>query len=195
MKKLAKYLDLFLKTGFWLIIISIPLMLILIVGYYTLLSEFDIPKTMQIETIFDYHGLRFIMNSGVENNIYTTYMTSIPILVAELALLYSIVQIRGILEGVLEDKPFSMEVIRCVKKLAFGIMIGSFITSIVQTITDHLVFNHLNLLGIFNQIEVQFNDAFSIFEGSLIIEGLLVLLLAHVFQYGLHLQEEYDATL
>ena len=195
MKKLAKVLDRILKILFWIAIISILIILIVVVGCYTLMSDFVIPESMKLETIFDYHGLTFVIDSGIGDYLYITYITGITILVGEVILVYNIAQIRGILEGVLEDRPFSRGVVKYIKNLAFGIMIGSVIFASVQAITDYLVLNQLEFFEIFNQMEIKFNYFWAIIEDSLILEGLLILLLAHVFQYGLGLQEEYDATL
>ena len=195
MKKLAKVLDRIFKIIFWFAIILIPIILIIVVGCYTLMSDFVIPESMQLETTFDYHGLTFVINSGIADYLYITYTTGIAILVGEVILAYNIAQIRGILEGVLEDRPFSMAVVKYIKNLAFGIMIGSVILTSVQAITDYLVLNQLEFFGIFNQMEIEFNYFWAIIEDSLVFEGLLILLLAYVFQYGLRLQEEYDATL
>ena len=195
MKKLAKVLDRILKILFWIAIISILIILIVVVGCYTLMSDFVIPESMKLETIFDYHGLTFVIDSGIGDYLYITYITGITILVGEVILVYNIAQMRGILEGVLEDRLFSMAVVKYIKNLAFGIMIGSVIFASVQAITDYLVLNHLEFFGIFNQMEIKFNYFWAIIEDSLILEGLLILLLAHVFQYGFHLQEEYDAIL
>lgn len=195
MKKLAKVLDRILKILFWIAIISILIILIVVVGCYTLMSDFVIPESMKLETIFDYHGLTFVIDSGIGDYLYITYITGITILVGEVILVYNIAQIRGILEGVLEDRPFSRGVVKYIKNLAFGIMIGSVIFASVQAITDYLVLNQLEFFEIFNQMEIKFNYFWAIIEDSLILEGLLILLLAHVFQYGFHLQEEYDAIL
>jgi len=195
MKKLAKVLDRILKIVFLIAIISIPIILIMVVGCYTLMSDFVIPESMKLEKVFDYHGLTFVIDSGIADYLYITYITGITILVGEVILVYNIAQIRGILEGVLEDRPFSRVVVKYIKNLAFGIMIGSVIFASVQAITDYLVLNQLEFFEIFNQMEIKFNYFWAIIEDSLILEGLLILLLAHVFQYGLRLQEEYDATL
>lgn len=195
MKKLAQVLDRILKIVFWIAIISIPIILIIVVGCYTLMSDFVIPESMKLETIFDYHGLTFVIDSGVADYLYMTCITGITILVWEVILVYNIGQMRGILEGVLEDRIFSMAVVKYIKNLSFGIVIGSVIFESVQAITNYLVLNYLEFFGIFNQMEIKFNYFWAIIEDSLILEGLLILLLAHIFQYRLRLQEEYDATL
>ena len=195
MKKLAKYLDLFLKVGFWVLIILSPLMIITMVGVGTLMNNPAIPDTLKLETNFVYHGLSFVMKSNLDNYNYMSWLSVIELLIGNSVLLYNIVQIRGILAGVLEDNPFSKQIIKCVKKLAYGIIIGSLIFSTTQAIINYLSLNHLNILESLYHAGIEVNYTFNIFENSLIVEGLLVLLLAHVFQYGLQLQEEYDATL
>ena len=182
MKKLAKYLDLFLKVGFWVLIILSPLMIITMVGVGTLMNNPAIPDTLKLETNFVYHGLSFVMNSNLDNYNYMSWLSVIELLIGNSVLLYNIVQI-------------SKQIIKCVKKLAYGIIIGSLIFSTTQAIINYLSLNHLNILESLYQAGIEVNYTFNIFENSLIVEGLLVLLLAHVFQYGLQLQEEYDATL
>lgn len=195
MKKLAKGLDCFLKIGFWGLIIMIPLILIAIVGLNTLFSEFTIPNNLSLETSFDYKGLTFLVDSNFENSNFVLSASGISVLIASVVWIYNIVQIRGILEAVMEDKPFSMEFVKYLKKLAFGIIIGSLLTTTADSIVTFLSFDKLHIMDTMHQVGIQVKYNFFMFEDSLVIEGLFILLLAHIFQYGLQLQEEYDATL
>lgn len=102
-------------------------------------------------------------------------------------MLFNIKQIRGILEEVIDGNSFSLEVVKYLKKLGFGIMMGSVVISIA--------FHLFNIVDSLNQLGVSINFWWPIIDQSLILERLLILLLAHIFQYGIYLQEEYDAAL
>ena len=195
MKKLAQVLDRILKVMYWIMFVTIPVTILMSVAFSTLLNEIDQPILFKLDTNYQYKALNFIMTTDLTNELIVSNVGSLWVVVTFIVLMFNITQIRGILEGVLEDKPFSSNIVCCIKKLAYGIIFGSLIISSLTSITDFLSFQSLNIFESLNQIGVEVNFWWSIIEDSLILEGLLILLLAHVFQYGLHLQEEYDETL
>ena len=144
-------------------------------------------RLIEVETSYQYQGFNFITSGNYHNQLLTFNIDYIVGGITAIVLLFNIKQIRGILEEVIDGNSFSLEVVKYLKKIGFGIMMGSVVISIA--------FHLFNIVDSLNQLGVSINFWWPIIDQSLILEGLLILLLAHIFQYGIYLQEEYDAAL
>ncbi len=100
--------------------------------------------------------------------------------------LWVIRQIRGLLHDVKEDRPFSDNNAGRLFQISYSMIAYSILTPLTGM-----------LLGwsILRQLEITTSDGFgfSINFGLLFVAALLYIL-AHIFSYGAHLQEEVDGT-
>ena len=100
--------------------------------------------------------------------------------------LWVIRQIRGLLHDVKEDRPFSINNAGRLFQISYSMIAYSILTPLTGM-----------LLGwsILRQLEITTRDGFgfSINFGLLFVAALLYIL-AHIFSYGAHLQEEVDGT-
>ena len=100
--------------------------------------------------------------------------------------LWVIRQIRGLLHDVKEERPFSDNNAGRLFQISYSMIAYSILTPLTGT-----------LLGwsILRQLDITTRDGFgfSINFGLLFVAALLYIL-AHIFSYGAHLQEEVDGT-
>lgn len=93
--------------------------------------------------------------------------------------------LKNILTEVKNQNPFSEKSIKNIFKIGHIVILGGIIAPIVEFCAASIVMNTLNL----NDIDVTLS-----LDTNLIFIGLLVLVLANIFKYGAHLQNEYDQT-
>lgn len=200
-KKLAKVLDTILKIGYWASII----LLCFIVTVAIILNF--IPKSVVDEAFLNsrsisisFGTLGFDINSAMVSSaqiIKTANLILIPGLIAFIITIFIIIQLRHILKNVLNETPFSLDCVSHMKKLGYGVIASGVIFSIASGIIDYLLiqlFNVEQLLMSTNYIN-NVKITLTPINVAIVIVGLLLLLLATVFQYGTYLQEEYDSTL
>lgn len=94
-------------------------------------------------------------------------------------------QLYKILKTVEEDKPFSIKNASRLSNIGIVLISGSFLFKIVQYFAASVV------MDIINTAVVNVNYSVDI---TMLLIGLMLLVLAGVFKYGCHLQQEYDAT-
>jgi hypothetical protein len=104
------------------------------------------------------------------------------------ALMVSVVlfEVKRILKTVITDNPFENGNSENLTVIALTLIVGSFVTPILEMRIASTV---IQMLQINNM-----NATYSV-DGNLLFTGVLILILAGVFQYGNYLQEEVDSTL
>jgi hypothetical protein len=95
-------------------------------------------------------------------------------------------ELKRILKTVVADNPFEKGNSKNLTVIAFTLLVGSLILPIFE---GRIAMAVIDVLKISN-----FNVNFMI-DWNLLMAGILILILAGVFQYGNYLQEEVDSTL
>ncbi|GAB2567151.1 DUF2975 domain-containing protein [Gracilibacillus alcaliphilus] len=114
---------------------------------------------------------------------YITYMIFYGSTSA-LPLLYGIKQVKTILTSIAEGStPFSAQNVNCLKKLAFVLLFYGFFAKLIINLAMTVFVTQTLSIGVA-----------AIFHYFSFFTGLLLLIVAQVFQYGLSLQEESDET-
>ena len=116
------------------------------------------------------------------------FLQAILMYISLAALMISVIvfEVKGILKTVIADNPFEKGNSRNLTVIALVLIAGSVIVPILQwriaaTVIQMLYINNMNA-------------TYSV-DGNLLFTGILILILAGVFQYGNYLQEESDSTL
>jgi hypothetical protein len=114
------------------------------------------------------------------------FIASIAALISGAVGLWVIRQIRGLLHDVNNERPFSFDNAKRLFYISYSMVAFSLLSPLTTS-----------LLGwsIIRQLEISVRDGFrfSLNFGLLFVAALLYIL-AHIFSYGAHLQEEVDAT-
>lgn len=98
---------------------------------------------------------------------------------------YFLRQLKLVIADVKQEVPFSEHNIICLKRLGYAYVISAVVLPMLNS--GFMVYV-VNLLDLF-----QANVNFQLSLQSLFI-GVLILILAHVFEYGKYLQEDHDLT-
>ena len=106
--------------------------------------------------------------------------------VISIMLMVLLQQVRLILKTVSNDIPFEKSNPKRLLIIGITLLTGSFAVKYVMGMVALTLVSLLKL----KDIDINFSP-----DGTMIFNGLIVIVLAGVFQYGNYLQEEYDATL
>jgi hypothetical protein len=122
-----------------------------------------------------------------------SFSLRLPLLIASGAALTSgvlglwvIRQIRGLLQDVNDERPFSFDNAQRLFYISYSLVAFSLLSPLTMSVLGW---------SIIRQLEISVRDGFSfrINLGLLFVSALLYIL-AHIFSYGAHLQEEVDGT-
>jgi hypothetical protein len=104
------------------------------------------------------------------------------------ALFVSVVlfEVKRILKAVVADNPFEKGNSKNLVVIAIALLVASIIMPIFESRIVTTIIEALKISNI--------STSYSI-DGTLLFTGILILILAGVFQYGNYLQEEVDSTL
>ena len=108
--------------------------------------------------------------------------------IAVAALMVSVIlfEVKRVLKSVIQNNPFKIGNSKNLTVIAAVLIIGSFIVPFLE---GRVVSEIIRALQISN-----INFSYSL-DGTLLFTGIIILILAGVFQYGNYLQEEVDSTL
>ena len=108
--------------------------------------------------------------------------------IAVAALMVSVIlfEVKRVLKSVIQNNPFKIGNSKNLTVIAAVLIIGSFIVPFLE---GRVVSEIIRALQISN-----INFSYSM-DGTLLFTGIIILILAGVFQYGNYLQEEVDSTL
>lgn len=132
-------------------------------------------------------GVPFKILQSLESNMFSAKyaaMTCLFSLLIHLSLiLYGIKQVKNILKSIKDINPFTMNNVKSLKNLALSIMIYSVVLDMLTSILFSAFVTKIFLLNLTN---LHLNGLFI---------GLLIFVIADIFQYGVFLENEFDTTL
>lgn len=133
-------------------------------------------------------GVPFKILQSLESNMFSAKyaaMTCLFSLLIRLSLiLYGIKQVKNILKSMVKDiTPFTMNNVKSLKNLGLSIMIYSVVLDMLTSILFSAFVTKIFLLNLTN------------LHLSGLFIGLLIFVIADIFQYGVFLQNEFDTTL
>jgi hypothetical protein len=99
---------------------------------------------------------------------------------------YIILTVRKLVTNIKDDQPFDQQNTILLKNLAIGFLIASVVLSILNSVFFTVVMNQLEI--------AEMNVNYTI-NTTYLFMGILIFILAYVFDYGSYLQEEYDHTI
>lgn len=203
-KNLAKVLDVILKIVNWILIIALPMFIVvavlMVVGRNILSEETMISVLEAGKWSANIGPLGFKVDAtilGYENVIKIFTITSISGILATVILIFAIKQIRVVIKNILNGSPFSKLTVKSVRNLGYCVIVAGIVFNILLSIIEYIELTALNIESILrasslvDEVTISLNP----FDGATIVIGLLIILVAGVFNYGTYLQEEYDATL
>lgn len=94
-------------------------------------------------------------------------------------------KLQLIFKDVLREQPFSSDNIKHLYNMGYAFIISAFILPIFSALFSSYLINLAGLDNISSNYSIDINSLFM---------GLLILVLATIFDYGHHLQNEYDMT-
>jgi len=190
MKMLAKILNVICKIVFW--ITAVGFVLFLLAGIIILLvpaKDMVVSVNMSgyLNATFGNTMFKFIPPTNGQIMI-KPFLQTLFMYISFGALMVSVIlfEVKGILNTVIADNPFEKGNSKKLTVIALVLVVESVIVPfleerIVKTIIQTLQINNINV-------------SYAI-DGNLLFTGILILILAGVFQYGNYLQEEVDSTL
>jgi hypothetical protein len=190
MKMLAKILNVICKIAFW--ITAVGFVLFLLAGIIILLvpaKDMVVSVNMSgyLNATFGNTMFKFIPPTNGQIMI-KPFLQTLFMYISFGALMVSVIlfEVKGILNTVIADNPFEKGNSKKLTVIALVLVVESVIVPfleerIVKTIIQTLQINNINV-------------SYAI-DGNLLFTGILILILAGVFQYGNYLQEEVDSTL
>ncbi len=120
-------------------------------------------------------------------------LVSVGLITATLSLaylVYLLVILKSILKNVKKDQVFIETNVKKIKLLAYSLILWAFVSSFLQFILTKSFMTVLFEQGISQEIRIY---DFSL-DLQTVFFGLIILLLSEIFSHGVHLQNEYDAT-
>ena len=190
MKMLAKILNVICKIVFWITAVGFVLFLLAsIIISRVPAKDMDISVNMSgyLNTTFGQTMFKFIPPTNGHIMI-KSFLQALLMYISLAALMVAVIvfEVKGILKTVVADNPFEKGNSRNLTVIALVLVAGSVIVPILQWRIAATVIQMLNINNM--------NATYSV-DGNLLFTGILILILAGVFQYGNYLQEEVDSTL
>ena len=145
-------------------------------------------------------SLKFNLNGSVNfldiQNFKSSIICSLACaILAEAATRYCIKVLREILAPMIEGIPFAAGISNKIRKLAWAVLVGGFITEIGHAITASLEIKAYQIERLFNLeaiSSVSYNFSLNLW---FVITAMILFFLSYVFRCGEMLQKESDETL
>jgi len=191
-KRFAKSLRIVMNVFYWSSVVAIIIAAVLLPLINFLPKDYLTAKhflNSNASFNFSFNGLQFSPGMSIsENADFTPVIMSILgfVFIYGFALSVIFKQVRNILKTVETGTPFEKDNTKRLSKIGAVLIIGSFL------------FNAMNGLVTINIIKLfEWNKYSFVYSPDLFIlfTGLLILILAGIFNYGAYLQNEYDTTL
>ncbi len=194
LSKTASYLDVFLKIGFWCMLIYMGIMLVVsILGLFIPASAFgDYVPDLKLDNI-----TFIVANDQVHPSAHKadTLLIMATGLLACGYFVYTVHTLRRILAPMIDGEPFHETVSFRLKRLSWVTLIGGGILSVLNTVLDYILLNMYDLDALFlGEGIVDYTVKYST-NLSFIVTFLVLQLLAFIFRYGAELQQQADETL
>jgi len=133
--------------------------------------------------LYDIRGI--ITFTGIVNVKWLLSLLFVVLTVNLMCFQFILIQLHKIITDVCNKTPFSDKNIKCLKYMGIAYLISS----IVLPLVNGLLF--VNIANTFNIFEATINFSMD-FQSAFI--GIIILILAYVFEYGATLQEDIDLT-
>ena len=190
MKTLAKVLRVISNVVFWITAVGFVLFLLASIIISRVPAKdmvISVNMSGYLNTTFGQTMFKFIPPTNGELMI-KSFLQALFMYISLAALMVSVVvfEVKGILKTVVADNPFEKGNSRNLTVIALVLVAGSVIVPILQW---QIAATIIQMLHINNM-----NATYSV-DCNLLFTGILILILAGVFQYGNYLQEEVDSTL
>ena len=190
MKTLAKVLRVISNVVFWITAVGFVLFLLASIIISRVPAKdmvISVNMSGYLNTTFGQTMFRFIPPTNGELMI-KSFLQALFMYISLAALMVAVIvfEVKGILKTVVADNPFEKGNSRNLTVIALTLIVGSVIVPILQW---QIAATIIQMLHINNM-----NATYSV-DGNLLFTGILILILAGVFQYGNYLQEEVDSTL
>ena len=190
MKTLAKVLRVISNVVFWITAVGFVIFLLASIIISRVPAKdlvVSVNMSGYLNTTFGQTMFRFIPPTNGEIMI-KSFLQALFMYISFAALMVSVVlfEVKRILKTVVADNPFEKGNSRNLTVIALVLVAGSVIVPILQW---RIAATVIQMLQINNM-----NATYSV-DGNLLFTGILILILAGVFQYGNYLQEEVDSTL
>ena len=192
-----KYFDTVLNITSWAIRITVIalffllVLLALTIGVVTFLPkgllDFDLANLQNIDMQLQYAFISINPDyfTGIINVKWSIVLTALVGLTNVGFLLYIFILLKKIVTDVKTKRPFSELNVRRFNFIGISFIVAALILPI---------FNSLLLSNIFKLLSVDFARVTYTIDIQQVFMGLLVLVLANIFEYGKNLQEENDLT-
>lgn len=190
-EKILKFFQGLFNIFYWVVIIvmllSLGVMITAIFVPLDTLHDILTTKGTTFNLYFNYSSHEIDANH-IQHTKIRTLIINICIIyeVILLALLFIAIQLKRTVQCVRNKQPFSKSCIKHIQYLAYGVIIYSFISGLLDNIWGLLLVRTLQL----SKTVISLN-----FNFGMMIMGFLILFLSHIFKYGAYLQDEYDSTL
>ena len=185
--RITRIVSTFVFYVFWVSIVS---SLVAVIGLLIFNPEFLIIQLSAIANLLDstFAATNFVDVFGDQ-----TLSLQVPLIMVGVAVslfsafgIWTLRQLRGILLDVKEKKPFSDSNAKRLFNISYGLIGLSFMNPLLQSVV---------VWTVVRQLEGAFRDGFSFtINFGLLFMAALLYILAHIFSYGAHLQEEVDGT-
>ena len=190
MKTLAKVLNIICNVIFWITAVGFVLFLLATIIISRVPAKdmvVSVNMSGYLNTTFGQTMFKFIPPTNGELMI-KSFLQALLMYISLAALMVSVIvcEVKGILKTVIADNPFEKGNSKNLTVVALILMVGSVIVPILEW---RIAATVIQMLHINNM-----NATYSV-DGNLLFTGILILILAGVFQYGNYLQEEVDSTL
>jgi len=166
-----------------------------IIGVITLLLlnpdvlTFNLAEVASSIDRFDLYGVPVleVLGDQVLSLRFTLFLVSGAAVVYGVVTIWVLLQLRGVLEDVNEKRPFSIENAKRLFYITYSILALSVLEPLFSSVIRWSV---LRQFDIATRIGLTFS-----FNFGLLFMAALLYILAHIFQYGAHLQDEVDTTI
>jgi hypothetical protein len=191
MKMLAKVLKNISSVLFWIVAVVFSIFLLAsIVMLFIPEKNLVLPATLSGTITASMDGI-FKFNIGPQPGgelMIKPFLQAMFIWISVISLMLSITlfEIKRILKTVVKDNPFEKENSKNLTVIAVTLISGSFLVKFLEGLVATAAIQALKIANI--------DITYSI-DWTLLATGILLLILAGVFQYGSYLQEEVDSTL
>lgn len=187
---IIKFTHLFLKYSVRILYVLIAL---LIVGFVVVIfipkSLLDFDLAILEEVNVQYFNIVYDLSDGGFTGIYNVkWLVTLLLFTGATNLIFFQfiqIQLRNVINDVKAESPFSENNVLFLKRVAYGFLIASVLLPLLN---GWLFMTMINTFEIYSAT-INFSLNF-----QMLFTGVLVLILAYVFDYGAYLQEEHDMT-
>ncbi len=196
LSKTAKVADVFCKIAFS-VCVSIAILLAVVVvvialGGDSIISESGI-ATLSLGPVEFELSNEYFPDLSISKTVFCITFALAAMSMAVCALFLKFV--RKIIKPLIEEKPFDGTLSMNISKLAYFVLIGGGVASVVSSVGQALILKSFDLESLFVNSNIVGITVDNELDLSFVWTFLIIRMLAIVFKYGEELQKESDETL